>query len=118
MGSSTADNAQLVRQARAGDAAAFEELVRRHLRAAYAVALAVTGSDADAEDVVQDSFIVALQRLEDCRDPRRFSAWVLRIVRNRSLNFVRDERRRSTTPLDTVVVEAKENPGRDMERSE
>ena len=43
----------------------------RHLRAAYAVALGVTGDADDAEDVAQDSFIVALERLNDCADPER-----------------------------------------------
>jgi RNA polymerase sigma-70 factor (ECF subfamily) len=46
--------------------------VRRHLRAAYAVALAVLGRPADAEDVAQDAFVAALERLEDCREPDRF----------------------------------------------
>jgi len=118
MATQTADTAQLVHQARQGDAAAFELLVRRHLRAAYAVALGVTGSDADAEDVVQESFVTALQRLDDCRDPQRFSAWLMRIVRNRSLNYVRDEGRRSALSLDDVTVRSKDSPSLDAERSQ
>jgi RNA polymerase sigma-70 factor (ECF subfamily) len=115
-GMSTADTGQLVLQARRGDAGAFEELVRRHMRAAFAVAFGITGNEADAEDVVQDSFVTALQRLDDCRDAARFSAWLMRIVRNRSLNYIRDERRHQAAPLDTVVVEARDNPARDTER--
>ena len=78
--------AELVKRARRGDQAAFDELVRRHLRAAYAVALAVLARPVDADDVAQDAFIAALERLEDCRDPARFSGWLLRIVRNRALH--------------------------------
>jgi DNA-directed RNA polymerase specialized sigma24 family protein len=50
----------LVVEALRGRTVAFEALVRRHLRAAYAVALARTGSPHDAEDVCQDAFIAAL----------------------------------------------------------
>jgi RNA polymerase sigma-70 factor (ECF subfamily) len=78
--------AELVSRARRGDPGAFDELVRRHLRAAYAVALAVLGRPADADDVAQDAFVAALERLDDCREPARFSGWLLRIVRNRALN--------------------------------
>ena len=60
----------LVMDALRGRTVAFEALVRRRLRAAYAVALARTGSPHDAEDVCQDSFIVALERLEELARPR------------------------------------------------
>jgi len=78
--------AELVKRARKGEPAAFDELVRRHLRAAYAVALAVLGRPADADDVAQDAFLVALEKLDDCRDPARFSGWLIQIVRNRALH--------------------------------
>lgn len=84
--------AELVARARRGDPTAFDQLVRRHLRAAYAVALAVLGRPADAEDVAQEAFITALERLDDCRDPARFSGWLIQIVRNRALNAL-DRRR-------------------------
>jgi RNA polymerase sigma-70 factor (ECF subfamily) len=76
----------LVRGARRGQPAAFDELARRHLRAAYAVALAVLGRPSDAEDVAQEAFLVAVERLDSCREPDRFSGWLLEIVRTRSLN--------------------------------
>ncbi len=79
---------RLVGLAREGDEKAFEELVRLHFRAAYAVALAVLGSADDAEDVAQEAFIVAYQRLETCREPDRFSGWVVQIARNRALNVL------------------------------
>ena len=78
--------AELVARARRGEPSAFDQLVRRHLRAAYAVALAVLTRPADADDVAQDAFVIALERLDDCRDPARFSGWLLQIVRTRALN--------------------------------
>ncbi|MYG81926.1 MAG: sigma-70 family RNA polymerase sigma factor [Gemmatimonadetes bacterium] len=88
-------DAELVAQARCGDRESFGELVRRYQRPAYSVALSVTGKHQDAEDAVQESFMVALQRLDDCRNPDRFAGWLLAIVRNRSRNLIRRENLRS-----------------------
>ena len=92
-------DAGLVRRARAGDGEAFGALVDRYMRAAYAVALSVTGSHEDAEDASQEAFMVALERLEDCRRPERFAGWLMTIVRNRSRNLVRREVLRGTDPM-------------------
>lgn len=93
--------AELVARARRGDPTAFDLLVRRHLRAAYAIALAVLGRPADAEDVAQEAFVAALERIEDCREPARFSGWLIQIVRNRALNAL--EKRRLRDVRDDVV---------------
>ena len=111
-------DAVLVERARGGDGVAFEGLVRRHFRAAYAVALAILGNQADAEDVCQDAFIRVLERLEDCRHPDRFAAWLLQIVRNGARNHVGYRRVRAAAPLEKVSVATPENPSRDLERTE
>ncbi|HYV48474.1 MAG TPA: RNA polymerase sigma factor [Myxococcaceae bacterium] len=85
---SEATNAVLVARALRGNAAATEQLVRRHLRAAVAVALAVVGDPFEAEDVAHDAFVLAFQRLETCREPERFAGWLMQIVRHRALNTV------------------------------
>ncbi len=89
-------DAELVRRARAGDGTAFGTLVDRYMRAAYAVALSVTGGHEDAEDAAQEAFMVALEQLEECRSPDRFAGWLMTIVRNRSRNLVRREGLRAT----------------------
>lgn len=89
----------LVRRIRAGDEGAYGELVGRYMKAAYAVALSVTGRHEDAEDAVQEAFMVALQRLEECRNPERFAGWLLTIVRNRSRNLVRRESLRAADQI-------------------
>ncbi len=86
----------LVHRARRGDEAAFGLLVERYQRAAYAVALSVTSRHQDAEDAAQEGFLVALQRLDECRSPERFAGWLMTIVRNRSRNLVRRESLRQT----------------------
>lgn len=112
-------DARLVERARAGDAAAFDGLVRRHVRAAYAVALAVLANPHDAEDACQDAFITALERLDQCRDPERFAAWLLQIVRNRARNNLRAERARPAIALDAATLQSSgPGPARDAERAQ
>jgi hypothetical protein len=86
----------LVRRTQAGDSQAFGSLVGRYMRASYAVGLSVTGRHEDAEDAAQEGFIVALERLDDCRAPDRFAGWLMTIVRNRARNLVRREVLRDT----------------------
>ncbi|HEX7051608.1 MAG TPA: RNA polymerase sigma factor [Longimicrobiales bacterium] len=110
----------LVERARRGDADAFERLVRRHLRTAYLTAVAAVAEPADAEDICQDAFLTALERLEDCRQPDRFLPWLLRIVRNRAHSFHRYRAVRRALPLDqvTTVADRSADPARDATRSE
>jgi RNA polymerase sigma-70 factor, ECF subfamily len=110
-------NAQLVERAREGDESAFAMLVRRHFRAAFATAMAVLGEPADAEDVTQDAFVTVLERLDEC-DPERFTAWLLRIVRNHAISAQRRSRVRSATPLDLAThVRSDSDPAADARRS-
>ena len=85
----------VVQAAQRGDAAAVEVLVRRYLRPAYAVALAVLRNPADAEDVANEAIATALQRLDQCREPARFASWLLQSVRNRAVRQVTQGRVRS-----------------------
>jgi RNA polymerase sigma-70 factor (ECF subfamily) len=115
----TATDAHLVLRAQAGEQTAFEALVRRYLRSAYAVALAELSDARDAEDAVQDSFITALERLDDCRDPGAFGAWLRRIVRNRARSVRRREKVRDTDSLEFAQsAKSGSDPGRDFERSQ
>lgn len=77
-----ADDATLVARARRGDAEAFGELVSRHERAMLAVARAHFAAVADAEDAVQDALVKAFRALEQLKDGRKFSGWLLRITVN------------------------------------
>ncbi len=90
--------ASLVVRAQRGDVPAFDALARAYLRAAYSVALAVVGRPADAEDVAQDAFLLALERIETCREPRRFAGWLVAIVRNQARNWLDRRRLRDVSP--------------------
>lgn len=99
-------DAQLVVRVRRGDRAAAGTLAERYLRACRAVALAVTGDEAEADDVCQDAFVSAMQRIDDCRHPDRFAAWLLQIVRNRA----RDHLRARVRPLASIEGMEIESP--------
>ncbi len=77
-----------VRRAQRGETSAFDALARAFLRPAYAVALAVVQRPADAEDVAQEAVVTALERIDTCRQPERFGAWLFQSVRNRARNWV------------------------------
>jgi RNA polymerase sigma-70 factor (ECF subfamily) len=99
----------LVAAARRGERRAFESLARAHLRACYAVALAVLGSAPDAEDVAQDALVAAFDRLDDCREPERFSGWLTQIARNRARNAL-DARRLRDRGRETHAQEPSAEP--------
>jgi RNA polymerase sigma factor (sigma-70 family) len=76
------DDQQLAERARRGDAAAYEELVRRHQPIAFRTALVLTGSAADAEEAAQDAFVKAWRALPRFRSGAPFRPWLLAIVAN------------------------------------
>ena len=112
------DAAALVARARRGEVAAFEALVRRHYRAAFATAMALTGTREDAEDVCQDAFVRALERLDDCREPDRVGAWVLQIVRNRAHNHRAWRKVREAEPIAERDAVVDHDPHRAIRREE
>jgi len=120
--SSSADthrsDADLVRRAQRGDANAFSVLVRRYQRAAYLLALGVTRHPENAEDVAQEAFLVALDRLEECREPARFAGWFSTIVKNRARNLVRRESLRQSESLESIAASAGDDPFRSTVRAE
>jgi RNA polymerase sigma-70 factor (ECF subfamily) len=84
----------LVARAREGDQAAFEQLVRRHQAAVLRAALSAVGSPADADDVAQEAFLLAYQRLRGFRGEATFKTWMLTITWNQAMNHRRKSSRR------------------------
>jgi RNA polymerase sigma-70 factor (ECF subfamily) len=109
---------ELIERVRGGDTQAFGELVRRYQRRAFAVAWRLLGHREDAEDLVQDSFMTALDRLDSFEAGRPFGPWFLRIVVNRGHNARAARRVRAVdelpdqlegrAPAPDAVVEAAE----------
>jgi RNA polymerase sigma-70 factor (ECF subfamily) len=83
----------LVKAAQAGSREAFAKLVGRHQRAMMRVALRLTRDLESAEDVVQDSFIKAYQKLETFEGRSSFKSWMFQITMNTAKNKIRGARR-------------------------
>lgn len=84
--------AELVLRSRTGDRAAFAGLVRRYENAAYATALAVVPRVEDAQDIVQDAFVIAYCKLGQLREPGNFGSWLWSIVKRCTLEVARRSR--------------------------
>lgn len=98
-GIDTARDALLVERVLGGDADAYGELVERHMRRAFSIAYRILEHREDSEDVVQDAFLRALERIESLDRGRPFGPWLYRIVINQALNFRRARSVRATAPL-------------------
>jgi RNA polymerase sigma factor (sigma-70 family) len=107
---------ELVRQSLAGKTRAFAQLVEKHQRLVFAVALGGVGDIAQAEDVAQEAFVEAWRDLPRLRDRARVGAWIAGIARNLGARWQRRAGRRQNreaaamqsvepvpTPLDTAL---------------
>src|SRR6266581_4417987 len=103
VGEPVSDELALVNAARAGDVAAFEELVRRYDRNVFRIAQHITQNREDAEDVVQDAFLKAFQNLEQFQGQSKFYTWLVRIAVNEALMKLRRRRPERTVSLDEEV---------------
>jgi RNA polymerase sigma-70 factor (ECF subfamily) len=93
-----------VARARTGDLDAYEFLVARHTAAAHRTAVLLGAAD-DADDVVQEAFVKAFNRLERYRGDSGFRTWLLAIVGNETRNLHRSRRRRDGLTLRAAAKE-------------
>lgn len=84
---------QLALDARAGDAASLEAVMRRYNQRLFRLARSVTSSDSDAEDALQDAYVHAFRNLDSFQGRSSFSTWLSRIVLNEALGKARRHRR-------------------------
>jgi RNA polymerase sigma-70 factor, ECF subfamily len=98
---------ELVDQVRAGDAAAFGELVERHRGAVYRAALAALGNEADAEDTAQEALVLAYRRIHQFRGDASVRTWMISIAWRLSLS----RRRRLSWKVRRMVTPAAELDG-------
>src|ERR1700687_1160715 len=86
------DESQLVSAAKAGDAAAFEELVNRYERKIFRLGMNITQNKEDAEDVMQEAFLKSFKNLDHFQGDSRFYTWLVRIAVNEALMKLRKRR--------------------------
>lgn len=107
----------LILRARRGDAEAYGDLVARHQTSVFNVCYRILHNRADAEDLAQETFIRALERLHTFDLEREFSPWIRRVAANLCLNHI--ESHKSTAPLDEERDEDKtQSPGEQVEVKE
>ena len=111
-------DAALVERVRAGDVDAYDELVKRHLRRAHAVAFRLLGHREDAEDLVQDAFIQALDKIDSFDTARPFAPWFFRILTNRGLNARQSRALRTVSEIPADSASHGESPETSAERGE
>jgi RNA polymerase sigma factor (sigma-70 family) len=104
VGRDAADH-ELIERARAGDAAAYGDLVRRYERVAFRTAYVVCGDATDAEDAAQDAFVKAYTSLPRFRRGAPWRPWLLRIVANEARNRRRSAGRREHLALRAARAE-------------
>ncbi len=73
---------ELVKRVQQGDKEAFAELVQRHQRAVYWIIQTILHNQADTEEILQETFVKALQHINDFRGEARFATWLVRIAIN------------------------------------
>ena len=100
----------LVRMAQAGNTEAFGELVERNRRAVFRAALAAVGSPTEADDVAQEAFVTAWQKLDGFRGESQFRTWLLSITWRKAI----DRRKTISRWLKLAASSSRDEAGDDM----
>jgi RNA polymerase sigma factor (sigma-70 family) len=104
------DEMQLVKRARRGDLAAYDELVKRYQERIYATVYHMTANHEDANDLAQEAFIRAFQALRSFKGGSSFYTWVYRIAVNKTINFLKQRKHRPQMSLDDLDFNAEHDP--------
>src|ERR1035437_4842671 len=100
----------LVKRARRGDLAAYDDLVRRYQERIYATIYHMTSNHEDANDLAQEAFIKAFQALRSFKGGSSFYTWVYRIAVNKTINFLKQRKNRTMMSLDDLDFNAEHDP--------
>ena len=95
------DDAQLIQRVLDGDDTAFSVLVKKYQRSVHALAWRKIGDFHIAEDITQDTFLKAYQRLSTLKEPQRFASWLYVIATNYCKMWIR-KKRLSTQSLEDI----------------
>ena len=89
----TVDFSKLISEAKSGDSSAFEELYKLSLKTAYHTASLLLKNPEDVEDVLQNTYIKAYQKLPELKNPESFESWIKTIIENECKNYIKKEKR-------------------------
>jgi RNA polymerase sigma-70 factor, ECF subfamily len=93
----------LVERVRAGDISAYDTLVRKYERQVFRIAQHITQNREDAEDVMQDAFLKAYEKLDQFQGNSKFYTWLVRIAVNESLMRLRKRRTGKMVSIDEDI---------------
>ncbi len=99
----------LILRAQSGDSTAFRQLVERHQRAAFSVAVALVKDEQDAREVVQEAFVRVYKGLPQFQGGSSFFTWLYRIVTNLSIDHIRRPSRKETELDESLPLDAAEH---------
>lgn len=120
---------EIIKRLQQGDEQAFRQLVENYQKQVVNTCYGLVHSTEDAEDIAQDVFIEVFRSIHNFRADAKLSTWIYRISVNRSLNFIRDNKRRKWSFLFDDAAPAKkqqmnnatqlqETPAAELEASE
>ena len=104
----------LVDRVREGDVSAYDELVRKYERQVFRIAQHITQNREDAEDVMQDAFLKAYEKLDQFQGNSKFYTWLVRIAVNESLMRLRKRRTGKMVSIDEDVETEEGSVPRDL----
>ena len=96
---------ELVERCKQGDTQSFQTLYRQYSKAMFNTSLRIVNNTADAEDVLQESFLDAFRSLHDFHYRSTFGAWLKKIVINKSINILR-KRRNDLVDMESTELQA------------
>ena len=105
-----ADDLELARRCREGDAAAFETVYRAHAGRLFGLLTRMTGSTQDAEDLLQDVFVQAHRKLASFRGDSSLGTWLYRLAVNQCLDHLRGKQSRMARTTDSLDAEDAPEP--------
>src|SRR5262245_35391743 len=105
-----ADERLLVRRAQQGDLCAYDELVQRYQERIYATLYHMTANHEDASDLAQEAFIKAFRALKSFKGDSSFFTWVYRIAVNKTINFLKQRKKRTQMSLNDLDFNAEHDP--------
>jgi len=112
------DERYLLERAKQGDYDAFMQLIEPHEQRLYNLALRITGNREDAEDVLQDTLLSALEHLRDFRGESAFGTWLYRIAMHNAFRVLRRRRGSETVSLEELIAERDEENGETLPHPE
>jgi len=100
--SSYPNEAELIKALRAGEAAAYEQLIEQYAEVVYRTAYRLLQNPHDAEDAMQETFLTVYLRINEFEGKARLSSWLYRIVTNKALDILRKRSRKTDAATDSI----------------